>query len=105
MVVTRNAYGRQLASEVRHAPSRLKAEPLEMVFIRAPFIEEIGPHVEVLASEGGRPVLVRQGKMVAATFHPELTGDTTVHEYFLKVAAEPACPAPMSAPAGTAVSD
>ena len=60
-----------------------------MVFIRAPFIEEVGPQVEVLASEGGRPVLVREGKMLVATFHPELTGDTTVHEYFLKLAAEP----------------
>jgi pyridoxal 5'-phosphate synthase pdxT subunit len=104
LVVTRNAYGRQLASEVRYAPSKLKAEPLEMVFIRAPFIEEIGPQVEVLASEGGRPVLVRQGKMLVATFHPELAGDTTVHEYFLKIAAEPAHPAPVSAPAGTAAS-
>jgi len=90
LVLTRNAYGRQLASEVRYAPSKLKPEPLEMVFIRAPLIEEIGPQVEVLASEGGRPVLVRQGKMLVATFHPELTGDATIHEYFLKLAAEPA---------------
>jgi 5'-phosphate synthase pdxT subunit len=88
LVITRNAYGRQLASEVRSAPSKLKAEPLEMVFIRAPWIEEIGPGVEVLAREGGRPVLVRDGRILAATFHPELTADTTVHEYFLKLAAE-----------------
>src|SRR3954466_12080745 len=88
VVVTRNAYGRQLASEVRYAPSKLKSEPLEMVFIRAPLIERTGSGVEVLASDGGRPVLVRDGKMLLATFHPELTSDTTVHEYFLKLARE-----------------
>ncbi len=88
LVITRNAYGRQLASEVRSAPSKLKSEPLEMVFIRAPGIEEVGPEVEVLASEGGRPVLVRDGRMLLATFHPELSGDTTVHDYFLKLAAD-----------------
>jgi 5'-phosphate synthase pdxT subunit len=90
IVVTRNAFGRQLSSEVRSAPSKLKPEPLEMVFIRAPHIEQTGPGVEVLAADGGRPVLVRQGKLLIATFHPELTGDTTVHEYFLKMlGAEP----------------
>jgi pyridoxal 5'-phosphate synthase pdxT subunit len=104
VAVTRNAYGRQLASEVRSAPSKLKAEPLEMVFIRAPLIEEIGPQVEVLATDGGRPVLVRQDKMLVATFHPELTGDTTVHEYFLKMAAEAAPSTSISAPARSAVS-
>jgi len=88
LVITRNAYGRQLASEVRSAPSKLKSEPLEMVFIRAPWIDEIGPGVEVLAREDGRPVLVRDGRILIATFHPELTADTTVHEYFLKLAAE-----------------
>jgi pyridoxal 5'-phosphate synthase pdxT subunit len=104
LVVTRNAYGRQLASEVRYAPSKLQPEPLEMVFIRAPLIEEIGPQVQVLASDGGRPVLVRQGKMLVATFHPELTSDTAVHEYFLKMAGEPASSTSVSAPAGSAVS-
>ena len=88
LAITRNAYGRQLASEVRSAPSKLKTEPLEMVFIRAPWIDEVGPGVEVLAREGGRPVLVRDGRILIATFHPELTADTTVHEYFLKLAAE-----------------
>jgi 5'-phosphate synthase pdxT subunit len=88
LAITRNAYGRQLASEVRSAPSKLKSEPLEMVFIRAPWIDEVGPEVEVLAREGGRPVLVRDGRILIATFHPELTADTTVHEYFLKLAAE-----------------
>ena len=86
LVITRNAYGRQLSSEVRSAPSKLKAEPLEMVFIRAPWIEETGPGVEVLACEDGRPVLVRHGRILVATFHPELTEDTAVHEYFLKLA-------------------
>jgi len=102
IAVTRNAYGRQLASEVRYAPSKLKAEPLEMVFIRAPLIEEIGPQVEVLASEAGRPVLVRQGNLLIATFHPELTTDTTVHEYFLQMAAEASRPAPVNTPAEAA---
>jgi 5'-phosphate synthase pdxT subunit len=85
LVVARNAYGRQLASHILRAPSRLKNEPLEMVFIRAPIIEEQGREVEVLAEAEGRPVLVRQGRVLAATFHPELTGDTTVHEYFFKL--------------------
>lgn len=88
LAITRNAYGRQVASEVRSAPSKLKPEPLEMVFIRAPWIDEIGPDVEVLAREGGRPVLVRDGRLLIATFHPELSDDTTVHEYFLKLAAD-----------------
>ncbi len=83
LVVTRNAYGRQLASEVRQGPSKLKSSPLEMVFIRAPMIERAGPAVEVLAESEGRAVLVREGNVLAATFHPELTDDTTVHEYFL----------------------
>ena len=87
LAITRNAYGRQLASEVRSAPSMFRTEPLEMVFIRAPWIDEIGPGVEVLAREGGRPVLVRDGRILISTFHPELTADTTVHEYFLNLAA------------------
>jgi 5'-phosphate synthase pdxT subunit len=93
LVVTRNAYGRQVASEVRFGSSKLKPEPLEMVFIRAPIIEQVGREVEVLAESEGRLVLVRQGRVLAATFHPELTGDTTVHEYFLRMAADrPAAP-------------
>ena len=90
LVVTRNAYGRQLSSEVRSGATKLKSEPLEMVFIRAPLIEQLGPDVEVLATDRGHPVLVRQGKKLIATFHPELSEDTTVHEYFLKLAAAPA---------------
>jgi 5'-phosphate synthase pdxT subunit len=91
LAVRRNAYGRQVSSEVRAVASKLKNEPLEMVFIRAPVIEEAGPDVEVLASDRGRPVLVRQGNLLVATFHPELTQDTTVHEYFLKLVS-PAAP-------------
>jgi len=88
LVVARNAYGRQVASEIRSGLSKLKQEPLEMVFIRSPIIEQVGCGVEVLAESGGRPVLVRQGRVLAATFHPELTRDTTVHEYFLRMAAD-----------------
>jgi 5'-phosphate synthase pdxT subunit len=86
MVVERNGYGRQVASDVGFGASKLKAEPLEMVFIRAPIIEAVGPGVEVLAEFEGRPVLVVQGRAMAATFHPELTEDGTVHERFLKMA-------------------
>lgn len=85
LVVSRNAYGRQLSSHVTSAPCKLKDAPLEMVFIRAPIIEQQGSGVEVLAEAEGHPVLVRQGRVLVATFHPELTGDTTVHEYFLKL--------------------
>jgi pyridoxal 5'-phosphate synthase pdxT subunit len=88
IVVARNAYGRQLASEVREGPSKLNGHPLEMVFIRAPVIEKTGAKVEVLAKSEGKPVLVRQGNMLIATFHPELTSDLTVHEYLLKLARE-----------------
>jgi 5'-phosphate synthase pdxT subunit len=83
--VLRNGYGRQLASDVHSAPSKLRETPLEMVFIRAPIIESVGKAVEVLAEDAGHPVLVREGKILASTFHPELTDDSTVHEYFLKL--------------------
>jgi len=88
ITVLRNAYGRQVHSEVRWGRSTLKEEPLEMVFIRAPIIERVGQEVEVLAEEGGRPVLVRQGRLLAATFHPELTSDPAVHQYFLEMTGE-----------------
>jgi len=88
ITVIRNAYGRQLASEVRHGATAISPEPIEMVFIRAPIIERVGPGVEVLAKSEGQPVLIRQGRILIATFHPELTSDTTVHEYFLKMAQE-----------------
>jgi pyridoxal 5'-phosphate synthase pdxT subunit len=83
--VLRNGYGRQLASEVHSAQTKLRTEPLEMVFIRAPIIASVGVGVEVLAEDRGHPVLVRQGRILASTFHPELTSDTAVHELFLKL--------------------
>jgi pyridoxal 5'-phosphate synthase pdxT subunit len=86
IAVIRNAYGRQLASEVRSEVTSLSPEPVEMVFIRAPIIERVGPDVEVLATSQNQPVLVRQDRILIATFHPELTSDTTVHEYFLRMA-------------------
>ena len=86
ITVVRNAYGRQLASEVRQGFTAISLERIEMVFIRAPFIERVGPEVLVLAKSDGQPVLIRQGQVLIATFHPELTGDTTVHEYFLRMA-------------------
>ena len=79
--IRRNAYGRQLESSIREG--LLGQSPIEMVFIRAPKIERVGPQVEVLATEGKDPVVVRQGKTMAATFHPELTDDTRVHQAFL----------------------
>ena len=85
--VVRNGYGRQLASEVRQGATSISSQPIEMVFIRAPIIERVGPEVEVLAKSNGQPVLIRQGHILIATFHPELTSDNTVHEYFLKMAA------------------
>ena len=88
ITVLRNGYGRQLQSAVRHGRSALKDEPLEMVFIRAPIIERVGREVDVLAEEGGWPVLVRQERILAATFHPELTSDPALHQYFLEMAGE-----------------
>jgi 5'-phosphate synthase pdxT subunit len=82
--ILRNGYGRQLSSEIHTGPTKLRKEPLEMVFIRAPVIQSTGAGVEVLAEDAGHPVLVRQGRILASTFHPELTSDTTVHEYFLR---------------------
>jgi pyridoxal 5'-phosphate synthase pdxT subunit len=86
MTVLRNAYGRQIASEVASGPSTLKKEDLQMVFIRAPIIERVGAGVEVLAEYADKPALVQKGRIMAATFHPELTDDTTVHERFVKMA-------------------
>lgn len=85
MTVLRNAYGRQLASDVFFGPSKLTDAPMEMVFIRAPVIDRVGPSVEVLAEYDGKPVLARKANVMAATFHPELTQDTSVHSYFLKL--------------------
>jgi len=81
--VRRNAYGRQLESSIRQG--QFRDQPLEMVFIRAPKIVSVGSGVEVLATEGSDPVLVRKGKTLAATFHPEMTSDPAVHRYFLEM--------------------
>jgi len=85
--VRRNAYGRQIDSSIREG--RLGNEPLEMVFIRGPVIESVAPEVAVLASHAGKPALVQKGNLLAATFHPELTDDPTVHQYFLDLASSP----------------
>lgn len=85
ITIRRNAYGRQIDSTILEATSQLGTQPLEMVFIRAPRIEAVGEGVEVLATRGSDPVLVRKGRVMAATFHPELSSDTRVHAEFLKL--------------------
>ena len=84
----RNAYGRQNDSTILSAQTALPGGPLEMVFIRAPRISRIGPGIETLATRDGSPTLVRQGRLLAATFHPELTADTRVHQLFLDIVRE-----------------
>ncbi|MBZ5721936.1 MAG: pyridoxal 5'-phosphate synthase glutaminase subunit PdxT [Acidobacteriia bacterium] len=81
--IRRNAYGRQIDSSIREGS--FSGSPLEMVFIRAPKIERLGPGVEVIGTEGKDPVAVRQGKVMAATFHPELSTDSRVHRAFLEL--------------------
>jgi len=87
VTIRRNAYGRQVESFETTVPLAGDATPLPAVFIRAPRIVRAGPGVEVLAALGGEPVLVRQGRVLAATFHPELTGDRRLHKMFLTLAA------------------
>lgn len=87
MTVLRNGYGRQVHSDVVSGSSSLKNEPMEMVFIRAPIFDRVGPGVQVLAEYAGKPALVQKGRLMAAAFHPELTGDETVHRRFLELAA------------------
>lgn len=82
-VVERNAYGRQIDSAILHSETKLAGGPLEMVFIRAPRFAEIGSGVEALAFRDGSPALVRQGSIMAATFHPELSSDRRVHQLFV----------------------
>jgi 5'-phosphate synthase pdxT subunit len=82
-VVERNAYGRQIDSTILHSETTLPGGPLEMVFIRAPRFAEIGTGVEALAFRDNAPVLVRQGTVMAATFHPELSQDRRVHQLFV----------------------
>jgi len=97
IAIRRNAYGRQLESSIREGKFLAKEQgsdgkqngashgwaKIEMVFIRAPKIERIGPGVEVIATEGDDPVAVRQGRVMAATFHPELSDDSRIHQVFL----------------------
>ena len=85
--VSRNAYGRQVASF--EADLELDGEePLRGVFIRAPLVADAGPEVEVLAELDGEPVLLREGRLLVASFHPELTDDTRIHERFLELVRE-----------------
>jgi pyridoxal 5'-phosphate synthase pdxT subunit len=91
--VERNAYGRQIDSTIVTAETALPGGPLEMVFIRSPRVTRIGTEVEVLAKRDGFPTLVRQGHLLVATFHPEMTDDTRVQQLFLDmIAAEKARP-------------
>ena len=89
ITVERNAYGRQLDSfEADLEIPSLGDEPLHGVFIRAPVVSEVGPDVEVLARDGdGRPIAVRQGRVMATAFHPELTGDRRIHRLMLELIA------------------
>ncbi len=85
ITIRRNGYGRQIDSTIIETDTALGGKPLEMVFIRAPLIEHVGKGVEVLARRANDPVLVREGSVMAATFHPELSNDKRVHEEFLKL--------------------
>jgi 5'-phosphate synthase pdxT subunit len=86
VLVRRNAYGRQVASF--EADLALQDETVRGVFIRAPRVAEVGPDVEVLVEHDGEPVLLRDGRFLVASFHPELTDDTRVHELFLELVRE-----------------
>jgi len=86
--VDRNAYGRQVASFEADLALAGDDAPLRGVFIRAPRVRDHGPDVEVLAEHDGAPVLLRQGRFLVASFHPELTGDDRVHERFLELVKE-----------------
>jgi 5'-phosphate synthase pdxT subunit len=84
IAIERNAYGRQIDSSVRRGECpELSEQPVEMVFIRAPIIRRVGAGVRVVGTCDGVPVLVEQGNILAATFHPELTQDETIHRFFL----------------------
>jgi 5'-phosphate synthase pdxT subunit len=90
IAVRRNAFGRQVASFETELDVTGEETPLHAIFIRAPWVEEVGPGVEVLAEVDGRPVLAREGKFLVAAFHPELTDDTRLHERFLETVREEA---------------
>jgi pyridoxal 5'-phosphate synthase pdxT subunit len=82
--VRRNAFGRQVASFETDLGVAGLDSPVHAVFIRAPWVDDVGPNVEVLAEVDGRPVLAREGRFLVAAFHPELTDDTRLHELFLE---------------------
>jgi 5'-phosphate synthase pdxT subunit len=86
--VRRNAFGRQVASFETDLEVGGVDEPVRAVFIRAPWIDDAGPEVEVLAEVDGHPVLAREGRFLVAAFHPELTDDTRVHELFMDAVKE-----------------
>jgi 5'-phosphate synthase pdxT subunit len=88
LAVERNAYGRQVASFEADLELEHEGAPLRGVFIRAPRVSDAGPDVEVVAELDGEPVLLRQGRFLVASFHPELTNDTRVHELFLDLVRE-----------------
>jgi 5'-phosphate synthase pdxT subunit len=89
IAIERNAYGRQIDSSIQSGDCPdLADHPVEMVFIRAPIIRRVGEGVRVLGRCGDLPVLVEQGNILAGTFHPELTNDPSVHQYFLKKLAD-----------------
>ena len=88
LVVRRNAFGRQVASFEADLELAGDDRPFRAVFIRAPWVEEAGPQVEVLAEVDGHPVLAREGRVLVASFHPELTDDTRIHERFLEMVRE-----------------
>jgi 5'-phosphate synthase pdxT subunit len=88
LAVRRNAFGRQVASFETDLDVRGEEEPVRAVFIRAPWIEEVGDGVEVLAEVDGRPVLAREGRFLVAAFHPELTDDRRLHQRFLDLVRE-----------------
>lgn len=88
-VVRRNAFGRQRDSfEADLAVPEFGPEPVRAVFIRAPYIETVGPEVKIMAKVGDQIVIARQGRFLATAFHPELTQDSRVHQYFIKMAAK-----------------
>jgi 5'-phosphate synthase pdxT subunit len=88
LAVERNAWGRQVHSFEADLDVECDPVPLRGVFIRAPWIDDAGPEVEILAEHDGHPVLARQGRVLVAAFHPELTEDTRVHERFLQLVEE-----------------
>lgn len=89
VTVRRNAFGRQIDSfEEDLVVSAIAGGPVRAVFIRAPYIERVGDNVEVLAEHDGHPVMVREGLLLASAFHPELTDDPRIHQYFLNMVRE-----------------